>query len=809
MTSSESFDEEGEIFETEVEKAPPSLPSVSGPSVDRISNRNNRGSRSPVVSNHSDDARSSSSRHDRRDRQDPRDHDSRDYHYRSDDYPRGEKRRRGDSRGDRGPDPRQHRVHYEAGNDPNYGRRSRVSYADIDRSDPREFNRVPYDSPDERYQNRESKRSRTQSRSPPRGPRGDGRGGRRGHYDDNRRENGNRYHERDTVRHNGSHRNSREQSVSEQGDLSDPSKRDAENRSKVSDRTSSFSGAQKTTNGRNVEKSGVLKRDFEEIEIEEPVDEASLIEERRKKREAIKAKYRGQATPLLVSALGLDSTPNSPAEGSATPATPSSREHTPGDFTISKDGIAAPIDNPALHSHIDIDSPSAADYDPTIDMQEDAKRGQEHRHIKEVSSGSYDETKTTVKDVLLPENASEKDEQNPVGKADDDDFDMFAEGDDDMFADPLPKSTKKEPETAKAVPVIPAAKQLDASLLDNWDDPDGYYRVIPTELLDGRYHVQTNLGRGMFSGVVRALDQTTNKQVAIKIIRNNETMKKAGMKEIEILKKLCAADPEDKKHLIRLERYFEHKGHLCIVFENLSINLREVLKKYGRNEGISLAAVRSYAQQMFLGLSLMRKCNILHADLKPDNVLANENCSSLKICDLGSASDASENDITPYLVSRFYRAPEIILGIPYDYAIDMWSIGCTLYELFTGKILFTGRTNNQMLRSIMECRGKFPHKLLRKGQFTMLHFDDMLNFRSIEKDKITGKDIIKTLNFNKPTRELRPRLLSAASGMTDAESRDLNLFIDLLDRCLNLNPEKRCTPAEALKHPFIHRITTR
>lgn len=129
----------------------------------------------------------------------------------------------------------------------------------------------------------------------------------------------------------------------------------------------------------------------------------------------------------------------------------------------------------------------------------------------------------------------------------------------------------------------------------------------------------------------------------------------------------------------------------------------------------------------------------------------------LKICDLGSASDASENDITPYLVSRFYRAPEIseflgnttgpecrltyfkVLGIPYDYAIDMWSIGCTLYELFTGKILFTGRTNNQMLRSVMECRGKFAHKLLRKGQFTGLHFDDMLNFRSVEKDKITGK----------------------------------------------------------------------
>lgn len=90
-----------------------------------------------------------------------------------------------------------------------------------------------------------------------------------------------------------------------------------------------------------------------------------------------------------------------------------------------------------------------------------------------------------------------------------------------------------------------------------------------------------------------------------------------------------------------------------------SINLREVLKKFGRDVGINLKAVRAYAQQMFLGLSLLRKCNILHADLKPDNVLVSESRNLLKICDLGSASDASENEITPYLVSRFYRAPEI------------------------------------------------------------------------------------------------------------------------------------------------------
>lgn len=276
-------------------------------------------------------------------------------------------------------------------------------------------------------------------------------------------------------------------------------------------------------------------------------------------------------------------------------------------------------------------------------------------------------------------------------------------------------------------------------MLDNWDDPEGYYKVILGELLSGRYHVQANLGRGMFSGVVRATDITTQRLVAIKIIRNNETMRKAGIKEIEILEKINGADPEDKKHMIRLERHFEHKGHLCMVFEHLSINLREVLKKFGRDVGINIRAVRAYAQQMFLGLSLMRKCNILHADLKPDNILVNEGRNMLKICDLGSASDASENEITPYLVSRFYRAPEIILGMPYDFALDIWSVGCTLYELYTGKILFTGRSNNQMLRSVMECRGRFTTKMLKRSTFAGVHFDENGNFRSVEVDKLTGK----------------------------------------------------------------------
>ena len=324
----------------------------------------------------------------------------------------------------------------------------------------------------------------------------------------------------------------------------------------------------------------------------------------------------------------------------------------PTDFTISKDEDLV-NDNSGVAEE---EEPSAADYDPTVDMQEERMRHDKRLHNDEIPSAAYDETRTVKQNVLVPDVIAEASQPTKVP----DGFDMFAEDaddDDDMFAEAAPKRTA-------AVEVRPATTQpqaLDMSMMDNWDDPDGYYITIPGELIEGRYHIQQNLGKGMFSSVVRAMDSVTKKLVAIKIVRNNETMRKAGIKEIEILRGLTAADPEDKKHVIRLERMFDHKGHLCMVFENLSMNLREVLKKFGRDVGINLKAIRAYAQQLFLGLSLLRRCQILHADLKPDNVLVNEARNVLKICDLGSASSIEENVTAPYLVSRFYRAPEIIL----------------------------------------------------------------------------------------------------------------------------------------------------
>ncbi|KAI0382005.1 kinase-like protein [Hypomontagnella monticulosa] len=741
--------------------------------------------------------------------------------------PRGQKRPRDDRDSYRNSrldaDPRRFRVHYEDAIDSH--RRSRL-YEDEDRPPSRSSaSGLYYDDRDRDYGARNKvrdrsrdrdrhprKRNRNRTRSPYRPPRGDRNRGGQPRRDDSK------YHrapDRDgaesvkssqqgTPRHSQDHAKYSERRVSIE--TTDASK----------DETKRTPGSSVATTP--IDPPAKLKESQRDYEEEKPVDIEAELERRRRRREELLARSRG-ATPMLVQALQASEKTNvsSPSQTRAsTPMavdgnTPKSLASSPNSPPrglqegMSPAAIEISNDQELINTHgkfkgTDEDGPSAADYDPTVDMREDELRDElRHGHV-----GPHGEVLPShQKAELAPTEEPQRPEKPRTD--DDDDFDMFAEEfDEEKFAAPKPTHL----ESVVGDQIAPAALlQPAAGGILEGDDKDGYYKIRIGEIMDGRYQVQTTLGKGMFSGVARAVDITSKKLVAIKMMRNNDALRKGGFTEIAILQKLNEADPENRKHIVKFERYFEHKGHLCLAFENLSLNLREVLRKFGNNIGINLSATRAYAHQIFVALAHLRKCSIIHADLKPDNILVNETRNVLKICDLGTAIDRSDaatanNEITPYLVSRFYRAPEIILGMPYDYAVDMWSIGCTLYELYTGKILFTGDSNNQMLKAIMEIRGKFSTKLYKRGQLSHMHFDDFGNFVSLERDKALGKTTVRTLAVVKPTRDLRTRLLAASGGMNDVESRDLNHFIDLLERCLTLNPDKRITPSEALKHPF-------
>ncbi|KAM8811001.1 serine/threonine-protein kinase PRP4 homolog [Eudromia elegans] len=493
--------------------------------------------------------------------------------------------------------------------------------------------------------------------------------------------------------------------------------------------------------GMKAEQESSSDENLEDFDLEEE-DEEAEIRQRRLQRQAIVQKYKGQTE---------DSNMSVPSEPSSPQSSTRSRSNSPEDIL---ERVAADV----------------KEYErENVDTFEASVKAKHNLMTVEQNNGS------AQKKLLAP--------------------DMFTESD-DMFAAYFDSARLRAAGFGKDFKENP-------NLRDNWTDAEGYYRVNIGEVLDKRYNVYGYTGQGVFSNVVRARDMArANQEVAVKIIRNNELMQKTGLKELEFLKKLNDADPDDKFHCLRLFRHFYHKQHLCLVFEPLSMNLREVLKKYGKDVGLHIKAVRSYSQQLFLALKLLKRCNILHADIKPDNILVNESKTILKLCDFGSASHVADNDITPYLVSRFYRAPEIIIGKMYDYGIDMWSVGCTLYELYTGKILFPGKTNNHMLKLAMDLKGKMPNKMIRKGVFKDQHFDQNLNFMYIEVDKVTEREKVTVMSTINPTKDLLADLIGC-QRLPEDQRKKVHQLKDLLDQILMLDPAKRISINQALQHAFI------
>jgi dual specificity tyrosine-phosphorylation-regulated kinase 2/3/4 len=175
--------------------------------------------------------------------------------------------------------------------------------------------------------------------------------------------------------------------------------------------------------------------------------------------------------------------------------------------------------------------------------------------------------------------------------------------------------------------------------------------------------------------------------------------------------------------------------------------------------------------------------------LKPENILLKEeNKSGIKIIDFGSSTFIDEKVYT-YIQSRFYRAPEIMLGITYTPAIDMWSLGCIMAELYIGYPLFPGESENDQMSRIMEMRDCPPGDVLQISERKMKFF-------TVEKEKRTLEPIM-LKNSRGKLRKPNGKPLNFVIGDEDPD------FNDFLCRCLDWNPATRMTPDEALKHIWV------
>lgn len=286
---------------------------------------------------------------------------------------------------------------------------------------------------------------------------------------------------------------------------------------------------------------------------------------------------------------------------------------------------------------------------------------------------------------------------------------------------------------------------------------------------------------------------------------------------------------------MRLKDTFIHKQHLCLVFELLSVNLYELIKQ-NQFRGLSTTLVRVFAQQLLNGLALLNKARLIHCDLKPENILLkNLESPIIKIIDFGSACDERQTVYT-YIQSRFYRSPEVLLGLPYSSAIDMWSLGCIVVELFLGLPLFPGSSEYNQVSRIVEMLGNPPNWMIemgkQAGEFFEKRQDEFgrrtYHLKSMEqysrehgtKEQPSKKyfqaetlpEIIKS--YPMPRKNMKPIEVERGvwSDITEFETAradnvtEMNnrvAFIDFVRGLLTINPLERWSPQQAKLHPFI------
>ncbi|KAI1315113.1 Homeodomain-interacting protein kinase 3 [Mortierella claussenii] len=365
---------------------------------------------------------------------------------------------------------------------------------------------------------------------------------------------------------------------------------------------------------------------------------------------------------------------------------------------------------------------------------------------------------------------------------------------------------------------------------EGYDNEDYDYILYVSDILGSeerqRYLILDVLGQGTFGQVVKCQNLKTNAIVAVKVIKNRPAYFNQSMMEVTVLELLNERyDVDDRHHILRLQDTFIHRRHLCLVFELLSVNLYELIKQ-NQFRGLSMSLVRVFTAQLLDALCVLNEARIIHCDLKPENVLLkNLETPTIKVIDFGSACHEQQTVYT-YIQSRFYRSPEVLVGLPYSSSIDIWSVGCIAAELFLGLPLFPGSSEYNQLSRIVEMLGMLPTYMLDIGKTAHEFFEVVRpdhfghNYSRPGPRKYRLKSMETYSREHNVMEQLSKRYFQATSlpdiinsypmlkkGMTpkeiEKETMNRQSFINFLQGLLNLNPIERWSPHQAKLHPFI------
>ncbi|KAM7381983.1 hypothetical protein PAMA_012717 [Pampus argenteus] len=322
----------------------------------------------------------------------------------------------------------------------------------------------------------------------------------------------------------------------------------------------------------------------------------------------------------------------------------------------------------------------------------------------------------------------------------------------------------------------------------------------------GSFIVEDFLGEGGFGFVTKCRHTETGRMAAIKVNKPDDDVVKQTREEIEMLKSLRCLD-HDTCNIIGWNGFFFARDYICLEFELLDQSLRDYMRN--RNYmGLPLTQVKPVLHQLTTALAHLQSMGIVHADLKPDNIMITDRTQQplkVKLIDFGLARLVSKANPSDCLQTIWYRAPEMILKSLYNEAIDMWSLGLTAAELALGHALYPGQSDYDMLTFIMETQGQPPDYFLNCGDRTMCYFNKQLNSQPQWRFKDPEEFARETGYRGKETRKIKLKSLDDLErkiAMKMKRQRDQHSFNDLVKRMLELDPDHRIQPLEVLQHPF-------
>ena len=299
----------------------------------------------------------------------------------------------------------------------------------------------------------------------------------------------------------------------------------------------------------------------------------------------------------------------------------------------------------------------------------------------------------------------------------------------------------------------------------------------PRALKAADFSCKGEIGAGAF-GVVGIFEhKSTRIEVAIKRTKADPKFAHNAInREIPLLQDLAK---RKHAHIVEYIGYFVDSGSICIVTELLSHNLYKLIE-HTKFKGVSSNLTRRFAYQLLDALSYLESKRIIHCDLKPENVLlVHPRRTQIKIVDFGSSYHEELNtEMNRYIQSRFYRSPEVLLRLqPYGHPMDMWSLGCMLFELYTGNPIFPGKNEPHQYQLIISCLGPLPQSLSMKTEQAKLEY---LN---------SSPEL--------PT-SFEDRLLLKTGENVSC----IATLLDLLQGMLTWDPEDRISPEAARAHSF-------